>query len=79
MDLPADIHVAHRMVLRVPFLTQMRSLPLGDTRCFCSFPSSLDTSEALASPGVVDVITAHDVPGDNGREEESLYAQDEVV
>ncbi|XP_052605466.1 aldehyde oxidase 3 isoform X1 [Peromyscus californicus insignis] len=40
---------------------------------------SLDASEALASPGVVDVITAQDVPGDNGREEESLYAQDEVI
>lgn len=72
MDLPADVHVAHRTVLRVPFLT------LGDTLCFCFFPSSLDASEALALPGVVDVITAQDVPGDNGREEESLYAQDEV-
>ncbi|MEJ1271923.1 xanthine dehydrogenase [Cricetulus griseus] len=40
---------------------------------------SIDASEALASPGVVDVITAQDVPGDNGREEESLYAQDEVI
>ncbi|GAB1284987.1 Aldehyde oxidase 3 [Apodemus speciosus] len=40
---------------------------------------SLDASEALALPGVVDVITAQDVPGDNGREEESLYAQDEVI
>ncbi|XP_029335509.1 aldehyde oxidase 3 isoform X2 [Mus caroli] len=40
---------------------------------------SLDASEALASLGVVDVITARDVPGDNGREEESLYAQDEVI
>lgn len=45
----------------------------------CLFPSSLDASEALASLGVVDVLTARDVPGDNGREEESLYAQDEVV
>ncbi|XP_055472592.1 aldehyde oxidase 3 isoform X1 [Psammomys obesus] len=40
---------------------------------------SLDASEALASPGVFDVITAQDVPGDNGREEECLYAQDEVI
>nr|AAI38877.1 Aldehyde oxidase 3 [Mus musculus] len=40
---------------------------------------SLDASEALASLGVVDVVTARDVPGDNGREEESLYAQDEVI
>uniref|UniRef100_A0A8C6RKC1 aldehyde oxidase n=1 Tax=Nannospalax galili TaxID=1026970 RepID=A0A8C6RKC1_NANGA len=40
---------------------------------------SLDASEALASPGVVDVITAQDVPGENGRDEESLYAQDEVI
>ncbi|XP_040609521.1 aldehyde oxidase 3 isoform X5 [Mesocricetus auratus] len=40
---------------------------------------SLDASEALASPGVVDVITAQDIPSDNGREEESLFAQDEVI
>lgn len=48
----------------------MRTSPLGDTLWFCFLPSSLDASEALASPGVVDVITAQDVPGDNGREEE---------
>lgn len=63
----------------IDVLTRTRSLPLGDTLCFWFFPRSLDASEALASPGVVDVITAQDVPGDNGREEESLYAQDEVV
>ncbi|XP_045150821.1 aldehyde oxidase 3-like isoform X2 [Echinops telfairi] len=40
---------------------------------------SIDASEALASPGVVDVITAQDVPGDNGSEEERLYAQDKVA
>ncbi|XP_049743720.1 aldehyde oxidase 3-like isoform X3 [Elephas maximus indicus] len=40
---------------------------------------SIDASEALALPGVVDVITARDVPGDNGSEEERLYAQDEVI
>ncbi|XP_075385065.1 aldehyde oxidase 3-like [Tenrec ecaudatus] len=40
---------------------------------------SIDASEALASPGVVDVITAQDVPGDNGSAEERLYAQDKVA
>ncbi|XP_069851873.1 aldehyde oxidase 3-like isoform X1 [Dipodomys merriami] len=40
---------------------------------------SIDASEALALPGVADVITAQDVPGNNGSEEERLYAQDEVI
>ncbi|NP_001295389.1 aldehyde oxidase 3 [Oryctolagus cuniculus] len=40
---------------------------------------SIDASEALALPGVIDVITAQDVPGENGSEEERLYAQDEVI
>lgn len=41
-------------------------------------PRSLDASEALACPGVVDVITAEDVPGDNNHSGEIFYAQDEV-
>jgi hypothetical protein len=28
---------------------------------------------------VIDVVTVQDVPGDNGSEEERLYAQDKVV
>ncbi|XP_051841866.1 aldehyde oxidase 3-like isoform X2 [Antechinus flavipes] len=40
---------------------------------------SIDASEALALPGVVDIITAQDVPAENGDEEERLYAQDEVI
>uniref|UniRef100_G3WW71 aldehyde oxidase n=1 Tax=Sarcophilus harrisii TaxID=9305 RepID=G3WW71_SARHA len=40
---------------------------------------SIDASEALALPGVVDIITAQDVPAANGDEEERLYAQDEVI
>ncbi|KAM6178132.1 aldehyde oxidase 4-like [Rhynchocyon petersi] len=40
---------------------------------------SIDTSEALAHPGVVDVITAEDVPGDNNHNGEVLYAQNEVI
>ncbi|XP_043851338.1 aldehyde oxidase 3-like isoform X1 [Dromiciops gliroides] len=40
---------------------------------------SIDASEALALPGVVDVITAQDVPGENGNEEERIYAQNEVI
>ncbi|GAB1284988.1 Aldehyde oxidase 4 [Apodemus speciosus] len=40
---------------------------------------SLDVSEALACPGVVDVITAEDVPGDNNHGGEIFYAQSEVI
>uniref|UniRef100_A0A4W2IRU8 aldehyde oxidase n=1 Tax=Bos indicus x Bos taurus TaxID=30522 RepID=A0A4W2IRU8_BOBOX len=38
----------------------------------------IDTSAALALPGVVDVITAEDVPGDNSYQGEIFYAQNEV-
>uniref|UniRef100_G1Q5J1 aldehyde oxidase n=1 Tax=Myotis lucifugus TaxID=59463 RepID=G1Q5J1_MYOLU len=40
---------------------------------------AIDVSEALALPGVVDVITAEDVPGDNNHNGEVLYAQNEVI
>ncbi|XP_060040134.1 aldehyde oxidase 4-like [Erinaceus europaeus] len=40
---------------------------------------SIDTSEALAYPGVVDVITAEDVPGENMTGGEVFYAQNEVI
>ncbi|ELW62680.1 Aldehyde oxidase [Tupaia chinensis] len=40
---------------------------------------SIDASEALAFPGVVDVITAEDVPGDNNYKGEVFYAQNEVI
>uniref|UniRef100_A0A452V7N7 Aldehyde oxidase 4-like n=1 Tax=Ursus maritimus TaxID=29073 RepID=A0A452V7N7_URSMA len=40
---------------------------------------SIDASEALALPGVFDVITAEDVPGDNNHQGEVLYAQNEVI
>ncbi|KAB1279436.1 Aldehyde oxidase 4 [Camelus dromedarius] len=40
---------------------------------------AIDASEALAVPGVVDVITAEDVPGDNNHHGEVFYAQDEVI
>lgn len=47
--------------------------------CFQTFlPRLIDTSEALALPGVVDVITAEDVPGDNTYQGEIFYAQNEV-
>ncbi|NXY85208.1 AOXB oxidase, partial [Alcedo cyanopectus] len=39
---------------------------------------SIDVSEALQVPGVVDVVTARDVPGKNGKDEEA-YAEDEVI
>ncbi|XP_060224379.1 aldehyde oxidase 4 isoform X2 [Meriones unguiculatus] len=41
--------------------------------------TSLDVSEALACPGVVDVITAEDVPGDNNYSGEIFFAQIEVI
>lgn len=41
--------------------------------------TSLDVSEALACPGVVDVITAEDVPGENNHSGEIFYAQSEVI
>ncbi|NXJ01685.1 AOXB oxidase, partial [Psophia crepitans] len=39
---------------------------------------SIDTSEALQVPGVVDVVTARDVPGKNGKDEQA-YAEDKVI
>lgn len=42
-------------------------------------PRSIDASEALKLPGVVDVVTAKDVPGKNGTEDEQAYAEDEVL
>uniref|UniRef100_A0A4W2ECW0 aldehyde oxidase n=1 Tax=Bos indicus x Bos taurus TaxID=30522 RepID=A0A4W2ECW0_BOBOX len=40
---------------------------------------SIDLSEALEIPGVVDVITAKDIPGTNGTEDDKLLAVDEVL
>nr|XP_003405989.2 aldehyde oxidase 4-like isoform X1 [Loxodonta africana] len=40
---------------------------------------SIETSEALALPGVVDIITADDVPGDNNYHGEVFYAQNKVI
>uniref|UniRef100_A0A8C6Z9C6 Aldehyde oxidase 2-like n=1 Tax=Nothoprocta perdicaria TaxID=30464 RepID=A0A8C6Z9C6_NOTPE len=39
---------------------------------------SIDVSEALQVPGVVDVVTAKDVPGKNGNDEKA-FAEDEVI
>ncbi|NXE07252.1 AOXB oxidase, partial [Lophotis ruficrista] len=39
---------------------------------------SIDASEALQVPGVVDVVTARDVPGENGKDEQA-YAEDKVI
>ncbi|KAM6080395.1 LOW QUALITY PROTEIN: aldehyde oxidase 2-like [Theristicus caerulescens] len=38
----------------------------------------IDASEALQVPGVVDVVTARDVPGENGKDEQA-YAEDKVI
>ncbi|XP_006862100.1 PREDICTED: aldehyde oxidase-like [Chrysochloris asiatica] len=52
--------------------------PVTSTRAHAKI-MSIDTSQALAIPGVVDVITAEDVPGDNNHLGEILYAQDKVI
>ncbi|KFZ60081.1 Aldehyde oxidase, partial [Antrostomus carolinensis] len=39
---------------------------------------SIDASEALQVPGVIDIVTARDVPGENGKDEEA-YAEDKVI
>ncbi|KGL97385.1 Aldehyde oxidase, partial [Charadrius vociferus] len=39
---------------------------------------SIDASEALQVPGVIDVVTARDVPGKNGKDEQA-YAEDKVI
>nr|XP_038939552.1 aldehyde oxidase 2 isoform X1 [Rattus norvegicus] len=40
---------------------------------------SIDSSEVLDLPGVVDVITAEDIPGNNGEEDDKLLAVDKVL
>ncbi|XP_023366041.1 aldehyde oxidase 2 isoform X1 [Otolemur garnettii] len=40
---------------------------------------SIELSEALELPGVVDVITAEDIPGTNGAEDDRFLAVDEVL
>ena len=45
---------------------------------YISFLRSIDLSKALEIPGVVDVITAKDIPGTNGTEDDKLLAVDEV-
>uniref|UniRef100_A0A8D0W2S8 aldehyde oxidase n=1 Tax=Sus scrofa TaxID=9823 RepID=A0A8D0W2S8_PIG len=40
---------------------------------------SIDLSEALELPGVVDVVRAEDIPGTNGAEGDKLLAVDEVL
>ncbi|XP_077175024.1 aldehyde oxidase 3-like [Paroedura picta] len=40
---------------------------------------SIDTSEALEAPGVVTVVTAADIPGENGDEDEKVFAAEEVT
>uniref|UniRef100_A0A670Y181 Aldehyde oxidase 1 n=1 Tax=Pseudonaja textilis TaxID=8673 RepID=A0A670Y181_PSETE len=40
---------------------------------------AIDLSEALKQPGVVDVVTARDIPGKNGDGKEDVFANDEVI
>ncbi|XP_019378737.1 PREDICTED: aldehyde oxidase 3-like, partial [Gavialis gangeticus] len=40
---------------------------------------SIDASEAFTVPGVVDVVTASDVPGENGTKNEKAFAEEEVI
>uniref|UniRef100_A0A671G6L8 xanthine dehydrogenase n=1 Tax=Rhinolophus ferrumequinum TaxID=59479 RepID=A0A671G6L8_RHIFE len=61
-----------------PIAQELFLAPVTSTRAHAKI-ISIDVSEALALPGVVDVITAEDVPGDNNPQEEILYAQNEVI
>ncbi|XP_037705295.1 aldehyde oxidase 2 isoform X3 [Choloepus didactylus] len=63
-------------------------LPMVDKELFMALVTStrahakiisIDLSEALEVPGVVDVITAKDIPGTNGAEDDKLLAVDEVL
>ncbi|XP_015270433.1 PREDICTED: aldehyde oxidase 3-like, partial [Gekko japonicus] len=40
---------------------------------------SIDASAALETPGVVTVVSAADIPGENGDEHEKVFAEDEVI
>ncbi|XP_029140847.1 aldehyde oxidase isoform X3 [Protobothrops mucrosquamatus] len=40
---------------------------------------AIDISEALKEPGVVDIVTAQDIPGKNGDGKEDVFAEDEVI
>uniref|UniRef100_A0A803TCX5 FAD-binding PCMH-type domain-containing protein n=1 Tax=Anolis carolinensis TaxID=28377 RepID=A0A803TCX5_ANOCA len=40
---------------------------------------SIDTSNALEEPGVVAVVMACDIPGENGDADEKVFAEDEVI
>ncbi|XP_036109228.1 aldehyde oxidase 4-like [Molossus molossus] len=63
----------------LPHISQELFLaPVTSTRAHAKI-ISIDVSEALAHPGVIDVITAEDVPGDNNHEGEVIYAQNEVI
>ncbi|XP_077010735.1 aldehyde oxidase 4-like [Tamandua tetradactyla] len=61
-----------------PFSQELFLAVVTSTRAHAKI-ISIDSSEALTLPGVVDVITAEDVPGDNNHQGEILYAQDEVI
>lgn len=71
-------------ILQVDALPQFFFISLGIK--FLSQPyhtSSIDASVALAMPGVVALISAKDVPGQNRRlwfnNPEELFAEDEVL
>ncbi|XP_063147934.1 aldehyde oxidase isoform X3 [Candoia aspera] len=40
---------------------------------------AIDVSEAMKEPGVIDVVTASDIPGKNGDGREEVFAEDEVI
>ncbi|XP_004701798.2 aldehyde oxidase 4 [Echinops telfairi] len=61
-----------------PIARELFLAPVTSTRAHAKI-LLIDTSEALALPGVVDVITAEDVPGDNHYLGEVFYAQNEVI
>ncbi|XP_060113087.1 aldehyde oxidase 3-like [Heteronotia binoei] len=61
-----------------PIDGQLYMAPVTSTRAHAKIVS-IDTSEALEIPGVVTVVTAADIPGENGDEHEKVLAEDEVI
>ncbi|XP_019491152.1 PREDICTED: aldehyde oxidase 4-like [Hipposideros armiger] len=61
-----------------PIAQELFLAPVTSTRAHAKI-TLIDVSEALALPGVVDVIRAEDVPGDNNHNKEILYAENEVI
>lgn len=61
-----------------PIAEELFLAPVTSSRAHAKI-ISIDISEAMEHPGVVDVITAEDVPGENNPNGEIIYAKNEVI